>query len=575
MTRILDSFEVLGNGVPIEKRFICNSLSEITNPYEGLLTYCLEDSRTYQYANGKFNIFSNGVYVNVKDFGAKGDRVHDDTLAIQRAINSIKNNEYDAIKRGGVVFFPTGSYHISDTIELPSFITLMGEGDLSSILYLADGVNKDMIKTEKFDELLESGKSWFDVSGVPMGFGIKNLGLFGNRTHNDNCNGISIYGYFYKIENVTINYCGGTGFFSKHGNEIGGTEVYQANFSKFFETKIDNLNVKYCKSRGIDYNGPTDSSLNNLYVSECEGDFGASFAKACYIGDIHLYGNNRATTSGCGLNVNADCYIKNVVSESNYGGGVQINSWLAHIERCQMYGNRQYNLSILANSNYTKFGSVDIKPLKNDVTSISIASDDIVIDKVTIFGDVDFTYTKQAISVFTSNNTIINNCFLGNIKGGGVALACNQGAKLSNIKANGIIKNCDVAFSPGAGFNGNSNIELLVERSASQKTLEFDFEPTITDTISIKEKIDGSYNVLFPYSFNVADTYLEFTNRNSKQLNVTNSKGKYLQPLSTNVAVATIDESYNVTPVANGTCVIILSLNGISKYVYVNVNIAE
>jgi hypothetical protein len=49
--------------------------------------------------------------VNVKDFGAKGDGVTDDTAAIQAAINSVGS-------AGATIFFPTGTYLISSAITV-------------------------------------------------------------------------------------------------------------------------------------------------------------------------------------------------------------------------------------------------------------------------------------------------------------------------------------------------------------------------------------------------------------------------------------------------------------------------
>ena len=46
--------------------------------------------------------------VNVKDFGAKGDGVTDDTAAIQAAFDSSSS-----------IFFPDGSYLVSSTLEVP------------------------------------------------------------------------------------------------------------------------------------------------------------------------------------------------------------------------------------------------------------------------------------------------------------------------------------------------------------------------------------------------------------------------------------------------------------------------
>jgi hypothetical protein len=50
--------------------------------------------------------------VNVKDFGAVGDGVTDDTAAIQAAINSIGNN-------GSSIYFPQGTYYLNTTQPAP------------------------------------------------------------------------------------------------------------------------------------------------------------------------------------------------------------------------------------------------------------------------------------------------------------------------------------------------------------------------------------------------------------------------------------------------------------------------
>lgn len=50
------------------------------------------------------------IYVNVKtDFGAYGDGLHDDTVPIQSALDSLKAS-------GGIVYFPTGTYLVSSCI---------------------------------------------------------------------------------------------------------------------------------------------------------------------------------------------------------------------------------------------------------------------------------------------------------------------------------------------------------------------------------------------------------------------------------------------------------------------------
>lgn len=55
--------------------------------------------------------------VNVKDFGAVGDGVHDDTKAIQAALTlSLKS-----------VYFPAGAYVVSDTLNVRDYQSLIGE----------------------------------------------------------------------------------------------------------------------------------------------------------------------------------------------------------------------------------------------------------------------------------------------------------------------------------------------------------------------------------------------------------------------------------------------------------------
>ena len=57
---------------------------------------------------------SNSTMVNVQDFGAIGDGVHDDTAAIRNAIRSVP------VKRGGGLFFPqpSNAYRVTDTIRI-------------------------------------------------------------------------------------------------------------------------------------------------------------------------------------------------------------------------------------------------------------------------------------------------------------------------------------------------------------------------------------------------------------------------------------------------------------------------
>jgi hypothetical protein len=84
--------------------------------------------------------------VNVRDFGAKGDGVTDDTAKIQKAVDSLAG-------RSGTVFFPAGIYLISKTpsgwcLLLRSRVDYVGEGPVSKLLLAPQqGNNAYMMST--------------------------------------------------------------------------------------------------------------------------------------------------------------------------------------------------------------------------------------------------------------------------------------------------------------------------------------------------------------------------------------------------------------------------------------------
>ena len=72
-------------------------------------------------------------YCVVTDFGAKGDGVTDDTAAINRALYQLYCVQANPqIRRS--LFFPAGNYIITNTILVPPYAMLYGEGPQSSIL---------------------------------------------------------------------------------------------------------------------------------------------------------------------------------------------------------------------------------------------------------------------------------------------------------------------------------------------------------------------------------------------------------------------------------------------------------
>jgi hypothetical protein len=74
-------------------------------------------------------------FATVKDFGAKGDGLTDDTVAINRALSQLYcQQENVQIRRS--LFFPAGKYIVSGPINIPSYATLYGEGPENSIIQM-------------------------------------------------------------------------------------------------------------------------------------------------------------------------------------------------------------------------------------------------------------------------------------------------------------------------------------------------------------------------------------------------------------------------------------------------------
>jgi polygalacturonase len=77
--------------------------------------------------------------VDVRDFGARGDGISDDTPAIEQALTTVGNSA------PGTIYFPAGRYRIMTTLQAPANVTWTGDGMDKTELRLGQVLKDGMI----------------------------------------------------------------------------------------------------------------------------------------------------------------------------------------------------------------------------------------------------------------------------------------------------------------------------------------------------------------------------------------------------------------------------------------------
>jgi len=178
--------------------------------------------------------------VSVKDFGATGDGVTDDTVAIQNAIT--------AVGLGGTVIIPTGTYVISSTIN-PSNINFIGNGYSTVIKPTAAVTTAISLNSTAYD--LIAGVSWNTT--------IKNIFIDGSST--TNATGLLIGSTptsgNYLISNIEVNlFAGGSGV---------GIQLAEAIHVKVENSSITRCDIGTYVFAPVAPTNPTTSTFNNCH----------------------------------------------------------------------------------------------------------------------------------------------------------------------------------------------------------------------------------------------------------------------------------------------------------------------
>lgn len=199
-------------------------------------------------------------FLNVKDFGARGDGMTDDTAAITAAINAANS------AGGGGVFFPAGTF-VSGTQLLYSNVHLFGAGFEATVLQLKAGANADLLQgsINGYGATLVNIGSAFQsgLNGGVANWSVQNMTLDGNT--NNQTGGpswcIRVYGLGYVLSNVHIKHGYSGGIYSDWNGTsppITGNMEAQLINVKVYETGA-------AGGTGIKWGGPHDSHFTNVF----------------------------------------------------------------------------------------------------------------------------------------------------------------------------------------------------------------------------------------------------------------------------------------------------------------------
>jgi len=120
-------------------------------------------------------------YAVITDFGATGDGITDVTAAINRALDQIFCQDINPLIRRSI-FFPAGTYIITDTLLIPPYCKLYGEGSDSTIISFDVQPWTSTIGYASGVLVVDGGVYYRSSAAVPIGIAINNTTYWGVET---------------------------------------------------------------------------------------------------------------------------------------------------------------------------------------------------------------------------------------------------------------------------------------------------------------------------------------------------------------------------------------------------------
>ena len=374
----------------------------------------------------------NRTFINVIDYGAKGDGVTDDTEAIQRAINDNAPTETTGLFLGCDIFFPNGVYVISNTIELPAFINLIGEGRGQTMLYMSNAVNKPLIKTKGYDNFIINKRArWYITNKVPQLCGIKNMLLFGNKWNNTYDALVQLYGCNITFENVYFYGYSGWAIYQEWGDGV--NEKWVLNYDKMSENVFTDCSF-FEGDKGIfQSERVNDVSYYNIFMGRIM-DIGAEIKGTSYFNYAHFYDCNRNGTSDYALKFSAQGKFNLIIETMHIKPAALFNGYFQDINaECYLNENIDIQLSFTnSNANIKVNGSNE----KETTVYVTAGINNIYnIVQGGSYGRIFIEGISNSILNVTSNKNVLlaQGAAFTNVTGNAIGETVNPGSGVDNV----------------------------------------------------------------------------------------------------------------------------------------------
>lgn len=198
-------------------------------------------------------------FANVRDYGAVGNGIIDDTDAINRALSDLYTRDArTAVRR--TLYFPAGNYVVTDVIKIPPYARIQGDGKNSTIITATD--NSVAYVARISDSKLQVGASvGSNGAAMPVYISINDISF--------NANGLGLDVFAINATKYLsfkrVGFLGGlTTAPISAGTQLAAVQIFSTPI-----TQSQNIIFEDCEFSGTNYAAILDDDMQNIVFDKC------------------------------------------------------------------------------------------------------------------------------------------------------------------------------------------------------------------------------------------------------------------------------------------------------------------